>query len=269
MGATGNAGEFEKIFQTVTSVVFGRKLAGHQDYEAWLGKNVSGNEFGKSMLSGEQVYLPPFDFYREIKQNIVTNGEADGLGKERLSDAELEKLSLSNAGELLARLAATTPNTIYGENSNMEDCSFYCNSHNCLKSCGLNQSKCCLYSFWPRQSEYAIGCYYLFSSKFCIKCYNSENLTRCFELSDCNNCGDSLFCHNCENVHDSMFCFNAKNLRNAIGNVQVLPERYKEIKSRLLGEISAELEKTKSLKWDIFNIGRRREGLWYHRLTKR
>ena len=51
-----------------------------------------------------------------------------------------------------------------------------------------------------------------------------------------------------------MFCFNSKNLTRAIGNAPLPPQKYKSVKASLLGQIVGELEKTKNLKWDIYNI---------------
>ncbi|MFH1222644.1 MAG: hypothetical protein V1492_06195 [Candidatus Micrarchaeota archaeon] len=248
--------ELEKAFQTITSIILGKKLVGYKDYETWLAKNVTTGDYGKSLISGEKIYLPPFDFYRDIKHNILTIEEAyDTQGKKQLSSAELDSLSFSNAKKLLQKLSTTTPNTKYGENSDLIDCDFYYTSHHGYKCVALNRSKYCLCSFWPRQSEYIVGCYYVFSSQFCIKCYNSEGLVRCFELSDCSNCTDSLFCHNCENVHDCMFCFNVKNLRYAVANVVLPQEKYRKIKEIVLKQVVSELESKKDLKWNIYNIG--------------
>ncbi|MFH2105953.1 MAG: hypothetical protein ABII22_01725 [Candidatus Micrarchaeota archaeon] len=248
--------DFEKIFQTITSIIFGKRITGYKDYEKWLTRNVSNNDYGESVISKEKIYLPPFDFYMDIKHNIVTIEEAYGiLGKKQLSEEKLNNLSFHNAKKDLQKLATTTPNTIYGDSSNMKECTFYYNSHSCYMGCALNKSKCCMYSFWPRYSEYALGGYYLFSSQFCIKCYNSENLVRCFEMSDCNNCSDSMFCHNCENLTNCMFCFNVKAKRYAICNVEVGKEKYLEIKQKIMDEMIKKLEQNKSIDINIFNIG--------------
>ncbi|MEM4634141.1 MAG: hypothetical protein QW275_03235, partial [Candidatus Anstonellaceae archaeon] len=53
----------------------------------------------------------------------------------------------------------------------------------------------------------------------------------------------------------SMFCFNLKNMRNAIGNTELSSLDYKKVKASLVLQMADELEKTKNLRWDIFNIG--------------
>ena len=249
------ADELEKAFQSITLTVLGKKLVGYKDYESWLTENVMPSEYGTSIISGKRIYLPPFDFYRDIKHNILTIEEAyNNHGKNQLSLGELNSLTFSNAKTTLKKLATTTPNTQYGESSHLEDCDFYYSSHFSYKCVALVRSKYCFYCFWPRQSEYSIGCFYTFSSQFCIKCYNSENLNRCFEMSDCSNCTDSMFCHNCENLTNCMFCFNVKAKRYAIANVEVGREKYLEIRSVVLKQIYNELEAKKALRSNIFNL---------------
>ena len=74
-------------------------------------------------------------------------------------------------------------------------------------------------------------------------------------MESCSNSSDLYFSHNCEALQDAMFCFNSKNLKHAIGNSPLPPDRYKSLKSALISQIADELEKTKSLRWDIYNIG--------------
>lgn len=252
-----NFEEFEKNFQTITGIIFGKKLVKHQDYEAWLSRNVTVSDKEKSKISDSMVQLPPYQFYRDIRKNVVDIEEAYGImGKKQLSERQLEQLTLANAKSVLKDISTTTPDTQYGTNSNIVDCPLYYNSHACYKSPALNKARGCLYSFWPRYSEYLIGCYYTFSSKFCVKCYTSQELTRCFEVSDSNNCTDCYFCHNCENLSNCMFCFNIKSKRYAIANVEIGQELYMKIKKLVLDELVAKIERDKDLEISIYNLGR-------------
>jgi hypothetical protein len=79
---------------------------------------------------------------------------------------------------------------------------------------------------------------------------------RCFEVNDSNSCTDCYFCHNCEDLKNCMFCFNTKAKRYAIGNVEVGREAYMKIRKLLQEQVADELEKTKSLRHDIYNIGK-------------
>ena len=61
--------------------------------------------------------------------------------------------------------------------------------------------------------------------------------------------------HYPENRRDCMFCFNSKNIFRAIGNAEYPAEDYSKIKRSLLEQISGELQKKKSLKWNIYELG--------------
>lgn len=247
---------YEESFQQITGIVLGTKLIGMDDYGPWLVRGIQATEEVKSVYSGKMVYMPPFDFYRVIKNRLVQFKEAfDVIGKKQLSKDELDKLTIANASKIVKEISVTTSDTELGVSKQMTECAVYYNCFNCYRTSLVFQAKSCLYCFWPRMTNFSIGCHYLFDSQFCVKCYNSENLNRCLELSDCNNCTDSMFCYNCESLSDCMFCYNAKNMRHAICNVQVDTETYKKIKALILGQIISELKQTKSFRWSIYDIG--------------
>ncbi len=248
--------EYEKAFQSVTSVVLGRKLTGYRDYEGWLTSRIAGLAKASSAMSGEQAYFPVFGFYEAIRHRLLTKDEAYGTaGKRHLSEEQVGGLSLVNAAETLKGISITTSDTVMGTCSRMSECAIYFDSSACFRSALVATSKYAIYSFWPRHSEYVVGCHYAFSCSFCIRCFNSENLSRCFEVSDSADCSSCYFCYNCENLQDCMFCFNTKAKKYAIGNVEFPPGQYRRIKEALLGQIAGELERDKELKWDIYSIG--------------
>jgi len=247
--------EYEKTFQSVTSVVFGKKLLGHEDYENWLTRQVSGLAKAPSALSGNPVLFPVFSFYEAIKHRLLTMDEAyEVAGKRRLTEEQVRSLSLANAAQTLEGISITTPDTLMGTNSLMKESAIYYNSTACFRSALMSGCKYCLYSFWPRDSQYVLGCHYAFSCSFCVRCFYSENLTRCFEVSDSANCSDCYFCYNCENLQDCMFCFNTKAKKYAIANMELPKERYKEIKQKVLVSIVNRLEKEKTLDVGIFSL---------------
>jgi len=51
-----------------------------------------------------------------------------------------------------------------------------------------------------------------------------------------------------------MFCFNKKNLSFAIGNAELPQAEYSRIKASLVSQLADELERKKTLKWDIFSL---------------
>ncbi len=253
MNEVGN--EYEKVFQTVTSVVLGKKLTGHQDYERWLTRQVSTMGKAKSAMSGQPLLFPEFPFYTPITHRMLSQEEAYGVaGRKHLSEEQVLGLSLANAAEALKGISITTTDTVMGACSLMTECAMYYDSTTCYRTALINMSKGILYTFWSRHSEYLLGCHYGFSCSFCMRCFYSENLTRCFEVSDSANCSDCYFCYNCENLQDCMFCFNTKAKKYAIANVELPREKYKEIKQKVLDSIVKKLEKGKWLETGIFGL---------------
>ncbi len=249
--------EIEKAFSETSGLLFGRKLVGLKSYEGWLERHVKGKIEGKkSKVSGNIVYVPSVDFYRSLGSNIVTLQESLALGGKKIDDSQLEKLTLSTAGKVLEGIKTTTPEIIYSRNIGTEESSNYGPTQFCYKIRFTWFSKFIANTFWARDSERLFGCSNVAAgSGFCIKCYSSTKLIRCFEVNDSNNCADCYFCHNCEDLRDCMFCFNTMGKRYAIGNVEVGKEEYLRVKKLIQAQIASELEKTKSLRYDIYNIG--------------
>lgn len=249
--------EIEKAFSETSGLLFGRKLSGLKSFEAWLERHVKGKIEGrKSKISSNTVYVPSVDFYRQLGANIVTLEESLRLGEKKLDSAKLGALTLANAGKMLEGIRTTTPEIIYSRNIGTEESSCYGPTQFCYRVRFTWFSKFIANSFWARDSERLFGCSNVAAgSSFCIKCYSSTKLTRCFEVNDSNNCADCYFCHNCEDLKDCMFCFNTKGKRYSIGNVEVGKEGYLRVKKLVQKQIADELEKTKSLRYDIYNIG--------------
>ncbi len=264
--------ELEKEFQNTTRLLVGKELHGLDDYSEWLGQRVPLPRETKSAISGKEAWVGPPLIYlgKEFNlRNAILLEEMDQANESPFTAEDVAKASLRGImGKLLSPVRYHIANMRYQAHENVWKCSGAGGGRNIYHCDDVYLDvKNVAYSNYTLWSHNAFGCHGVTSSGFVMHAYNCSRLARCFEVDGCSDSSGLLFCHNCENVQDSMFCFNAKNLRYAIGNLQVPPDRYKEIKSRVLAEIAAELEKNKCLKWDIFNIGCKREALWYRRLT--
>lgn len=248
----------EKAFAATAEVVLGKRLGPLRDYSKYLARDVSQIRTAKSRVSGKTVYIAPTQGFIGIAGNSAKSEEALELGKKSISESDLEKLGLANAGKVLTEIKCTTPEVIF-TNSNVDivECSAYGPAaHAYMSSYVYGSSKYVSHSFWSRNSENIFGSsVLLYFCKFCIKCYNSSTLTRCFEVEGSTNCSDCYFCHNCENLENCMFCFNTKSKRYAIGNVEVGRENYTKIKKIVLDEITKRLEKDKTFGLSVYNIG--------------
>lgn len=245
----------ELAFHDTTAVLLGRGLQNLQSYAPWLAANVRLPIQACSALSGKPIFIAPLLAYSSWSGRAVSLEEAQTLSKEHLEEAETGRLSVSNSGHMLDRLAYSTSELVQGKNSDMEACTNYFDSRNCALGFGYfltKDSACC---FFSREGENLFGCDTVFYSKFCLKCHHSTYLVRCLEVSESFSCSDCLFCHNIENCQECMFCFNVKAKRYAIGNVEYKKEDYLRIKKLVLAEIGAKLEKDKKLDLSIYNMG--------------
>jgi len=251
----------EDAWMETAGIVLGKKLGGGIDaYSKWLSRHTRKTEKHKSAISGKEIFRWDYASYFQLPpKRLVTMEEAAAIGESvSISESEAEKFSFACAHDFLGKIAYFNPEYREGTNTNTIESPTCTRSSNAYRSTPVVYSKYCGYTFWPRSCECQFGCGAMFDSKFCINCYQSVKLTRCFECDSCRDCSDSLFLHNCENVNNSMFCFNAKNLSYAIGNAALSPDRFRAAKKSLLGQLSSELEKSKDLKADIYNIGARR-----------
>jgi hypothetical protein len=252
--------ELEKAFSETTKLLLGTELQGIDGYGPWLGKRVPIPYKVDSALSGKEVWVPPplnylgkrFNPSRIISMDEMDNSNTSSFSPDDLKDATVQEL----LEKFIKPVAFYCGNYRYSTYENIEKSSGAGAGRNLYYAEDVYMDvKNVAYSNYALYCKNMFGCHSITQSTFCMHAYNSISVNRCVEIDACSNSSDLLFCHNCENVHDSIFCFNAKNLRKAIGNVQYPVEEYKRIKSSLLEQISEELEKTKSLKWDIYDIG--------------
>ncbi|MEW5997103.1 MAG: hypothetical protein AB1657_05965 [Candidatus Micrarchaeota archaeon] len=248
-------GIIEDAFRKTTKIVFGKELQDMDAYGDWLLRHVIKTKPAVSAATGRPTSLSshaPYKFYP--RNRLVKMNEAVKLG-EILHMDESDIHSLDSLKDSLWKIAFFCSEIMLGENKNLIGVMLANQSSNCYNGSVYSYDEYCGFSFWPRDSKYMFGSSMAFSSNFCINAYNSLNLSRCFEVDGCSSSSDLYFSHNCENAQDAMFCFNSKNLKHSIGNSALPPDKYKSLKSSLLSQISDELEKTKSLRWDIFNLG--------------
>lgn len=253
----GDMTNIETAFSQTSSILFGKKLEGIDQYANWLARNTRMVEKCSSAFSNKPLFLSPYANYSKLPRDRLLNlDEAMQYGLSiSLTKNDLEELNWRSAYKKLGKLAFFNIEMKEGTNLNLIESVISVDSAHCYRSSVTEYSKYCAYSFWPRSSQYLFGCDSPFDSNFCINCYSCTGLSRCFEIDCCGYCSDCFFCHNCENVHESMFSFNTKNKRNIIGNAQYTPKKYESIKNSILSQITAELEGNKHLKWDIYNIG--------------
>ncbi len=244
-----------EIFNTTTKLLFKKELGNFRDYADYFISSLPVRfKEVSSALSGRKIILFTDNHLKDIPETrIVSNDEALFLStKLKLNERDIE--SFDSIKSSIGKIAFFSGEFIH-DCSEVAKTSFCHGSSLLYKVAHGYHMKRCAYSYWPRSSESAFGCSFNFISTFCINCHYSERLTRAFEVDLSNSSSDLYFSHNVENIRQGMFNFNVKNLTYAIGNASYNPETYMRIKNSLVEQIADELEKTKKLKWNIYNIG--------------
>ena len=253
----------EKAFSRTTSLLLGKEMRDILSFGKFLKKHVPQNAVVASPLSGHKTVVCGYRVHilerYKLGKRLVTEEEMRSIGRNSgLASLENLTLDVADLRKKMHPVAYTNMDKVAGNCRNYSNCPVIIDSQDCYDGSAFINSKKCAHCFWPSKEEAVFGSCAEFNSSFCMKCYYSKNMARSFECDGCESCSDLYYSHNCENVKESMFCFNAKNLSYAIGNAALAPDNYRKIKSSIVAQLAGELEKKKDLKWDIFNIGAKR-----------
>ena len=246
----------EKAFSSTSKILFNKELVGLLDYEKWLSSYLAlpravRSPFGNMTSMHSLVEMNAYRLMPE--KRVITYEESIELVKLRLKEDEISSL-----GEILkniSKIGYFTTAAKEGQNRNVIKSYAtynYVNTYDVHRSSNIENAAIVISG---HRAKFLFGCRLVRESEFCMKCHNSGHMNRCFEVDLSDKCSDAYFCHNCENLHDAMFCFNVKNLNYAIGNAALPQDQYKGLKGTLIAQIADELEKKKSLSYDIFTIG--------------
>lgn len=246
----------ERSFSSTLKIVCGRGDGAMAPYEPWLSKHTLNLRTVTSPF-GSKVFLPDglgLSAYAALLPEglTVSQGEAAHLGSLQLAEREINDLKSIRQG--LARIAFFAADASSGTNRNAIESPTVDNVSNVYKAYAATASEYIGMSSLALKSNHVFGCHRIIDSGFCINCYNSLGLNRCFEMDTCTRCSDSYFCHNCEGIQNAMFCFNIKAKRYAIGNLELLQDKYRNIRESIIEQLSSELVKKKDLGIDIYNI---------------
>jgi len=244
----------ERGFASTYSILFRKQPRRISELEGWLGENTIRVEEVKTAFGTTTCIPLNFGMISEMpRKRTVRVFDALELGKLALDEREIGSVSSIQKG--LDKIAYFTSEFWAGENRNVMQNPIVLSSVNIYKGFEATYSENTAMTSISLHSKYVYGCNRVIESQFSLKSYNSLYLNRCFELDGCLKCSDSYFCHNSEALQDCMFCFNMKGRRHHIGNTPLDKETYAKTKGILVGQIADEIDKTKSLKWNIYNIG--------------
>jgi len=224
-------GEVNKKWLATCRIVFGGEAGEIDSFVPWISGRYSPRLERKSALDGSKVLFA----------DITYPEDAACIGFEQVDFFKkyppLSANELKDADSIIAAISdriAYAGNVVLGQSShikhstNISDCHFAYHTERC-KGC-----KYIAYSTQLVDSECIYGSSGSGASNFCIRPSSCMYCSRSFEISKCDHCSGCYYSHGLSGCSDCMFCFGLRSKRHCIGNVQISPEKYSQIKEKLV-----------------------------------
>ncbi len=226
----------DKAFRSTCRILLGQEIGALSEHAESLVRYIQLVNKGKSAASGKTVYFSE-NYCKGAR--IVSNPEAQ---------AEIAKpLSMNEIKDIDSLFAATSERFTYAGDKILGNSRFVEQSDNCIDTVYAKQcrevygSEYLAYCQMVEGSKYMFGCSWGTLSSFCINATEFYKSQRVFESAMIIYCADVHFSHNCNNSSNLMFCFNQFTKRHCIGNCQLLPDKFNEMKKKLLSEIAQDI----------------------------
>ena len=214
------------------------------DYQDWLDRYSEKLTRGRSCI-GEKEVLFAFTDYVGMDNRIALD-EIDYKQKP-------EPLDSKKIMDFKSLLSVITPrvryagNVVLGNSGNIEQSSNVSDSFFIYNGARLGNCKYCAFATTGRLFEECYGGCAIGESKCLIQCSESTWNQRCVEMWMSQSSSDCYYSYGLKNCQDCLFCFNLRNKRYCVGNRQLKPEEYNEIKDRLLAQMRERLVREKKL----------------------
>ncbi len=250
---------YEKLNQAwkqTCKIVLGDEVGELKDYEELLKQHMAGELIEKpSALSREAVSVPAE--YKALP--VAALEELDKLRRIKLSIDEIK--DIDTIVERLREEFVYVGSVALGKSNFVEKSSKVVDSQYIYNSYDIAGSKYVVYGAHIRNQKYVfrsrIGGY----SQFVIlsRGYNGDERTltsRIFESIELEYVNDIYYTSNCINCNEVFFSFFQYGARYTVGNLQLSPDKYKQIKAALLEEIRDNLKAKKHVSlFDLFMDG--------------
>ena len=235
--------ELNKAWKSTCRILLGDEIGDLKDYEAWLREYFPKAHARKSHVSGSEVTVVMDDYCNDA--NFVSMNEAKEKSIDPLTINEIK--DVDSVLEAISEKWEYTGNRMLGNSSYVEKSDLIIDSQYVYDSVNLEKSAYAYATFEAVDFKYSFGSgYFSKDCEFLIKFLRGSNDKRCFSSVYSNDCSDIYSSMHCYGSHDLMFCFHQWNKRNCIGNVQLTPDKYRQLKAKLLGEMRDTLKKSKS-----------------------
>jgi hypothetical protein len=231
----------EREWSGACRVIFKTELGPLSDFEPFLSHYTTPLSKAKSSISGKEVfysspYLPGAKFLLLSEQAKLQKAKID------MNDVK-DIDSLFRASEEIAyycgskEMGNSQHNEVF---DNLVDSSFIYKSHAIMKG------------EYIALSNHIISCKRLFGcsssgySSFCISCSEHTNLHRSFQVGLGFYSSELYYCYYMKSCQECMFCINQAAKKFCIGNNQLSKDKYEELKSSLLSQLSDGLKRKKA-----------------------
>lgn len=234
----------ERAWNGTCKVLFGQEIGSYRDYSGWLAEMVDPPAVRKSCVSGREVLHSAKDYSPRVPS--ISLDEVDfhkkfpPLGTNEIKDIE----GISQAIRERVHYAG---NIILGNSRFVERASNVSDSFYVQDSTVCGNSKYMAYCTLTRMDSYGFGGNAFSQCDFCLKCHELTRVKRSLELWMSQDCEDCYYSHGLKNCSSCFFSFNLHNKRNAVGNLELPPDKYRETRSALLSQMVDELKGKKRL----------------------
>ncbi|MBI5228069.1 hypothetical protein HY988_05760 [Candidatus Micrarchaeota archaeon] len=240
-------------WKSTAKILFGSDIGELKEFEGYLKEAIVGHSVS-SCFSAKPLFIMSeqygknskfFDYSNELVQfNHIASAPVDIN-----SIKDLDSL-VSAIGEKIIYGA----NKVQGNSKFIEHSDTIIDSTAILNSSMIIRGKYLAYSYLMRDNEHTFGSESSGSSSHIVRCFYNGFLQRCFECTYSTKSSDCYFSYNLSQCTDCMFTFNSRAKRFMVGNVQLEKDSYAKLKSKLLAEITGELEKRKRLDFSIIDL---------------
>ncbi|VVB57498.1 Uncharacterised protein [uncultured archaeon] len=232
--------DLQGAWTSTCKTIFGQELGPLAEFEPYLKEALIGKEvrsaFSKKPL---RVTSPHFDARARFFDYAAERPDYEKLNTPL--DLNALKDIDSVVGAVKERLVYAG-NKRMGQSQNVEMSDQVTDSIDIHHSALITRCQHVAYCTFMQDGEYCFGCTDITNHPTSvIRCFYNHELKRSFECSYGVSSADCLFCYNVEGCNDCLFTFSEKNKRHMIGNVQLTPDAYKRLKTKLVGEIAQEL----------------------------
>lgn len=235
-------GHLNRAWKSTCKVILGREIGELETFEEWLSGYRGEWREEKSCLSGKPVGLGITSYCNGAR--FLSFEEIDfGQKSEPLTINQMK--DIESIAQALGERWSYAGNVVMGNSNFVESSSNIIDSNFILASSVVSDSKYVSHSKFIRSCQYDFGAYGDGDSSHVIRDSDGFKNRRCFECHSCANLSDCYYCNRCQDCRECMFCFGAKSRSYCIGNLELPKDKYLLLKSRLLSQLSDELEKKK------------------------